>query len=259
MSNSQLSARASELIGELETDVEVDTVALQRLRRRLEAAMSGVPLPPPRLLPIRSTRRLRQAWTSRLGIGAALLVGTAFGAGGAALVSELGRQARVVESPPRLVTTHDSTRQSSHTVPTSTLLSAPATAEAPAPSAPAHPREIVARGTPSSRTPSAPLTATAAPQVVPPRQSLDAEMRALDDARAALRAGEAGRALGILRVHAAAHATSHLSQERDALLVRALVASGQYTEARALGRLFETRYPGSILLPSVEHALATIP
>jgi len=259
MSNFQLSAKASELIGELEADVEVDTVALQRVRRNLQAALSGVPLPPPRRLPIRSARRLRQAWMSRAGIGAALLVGTAFGAGGAALVSELGSQARVVESPPRLVTTQASNRQSPHTVPMSTQRSAPAMAEAPAPSPPAHPREMVTRGTPSSGRSSAPLDTTAAPQLVPPRQSLDTEMRALDDARGALRAGEAGRALGILRVHAATHATSNLSQERDALLVRALVASGQYAEARALGRLFETQHPGSILLPAVEHALAAIP
>jgi hypothetical protein len=257
MSDVQLSAEASELLGELEADVEVDTVALQRVRRRFEVGVPGVPLPPPRLLPLRSTRTLRQAWRSRAGIGAALLVGTAFGASGAALVSRVGSRAPVIESS--VATARGSTPLAPLSVPAATPLSAPAAAGVPTPSISSQPPGAVSRGTPSARSGSAPLAVARAPQVVPPRLGLDAEMRALDAARVALRAGETERALEILRAHAAVHATSSLSQERDALLVRALVAAGQYAEAREVGRLFETRYAHSILLPSVERALASIP
>ncbi len=88
---------------------------------------------------------------------------------------------------------------------------------------------------------------------------LSAEQALLDTARAALVRGQGADALGPLERHAERFPRGVLSEERDALEVNALVASGRYAEARQRGEQFFARHPGSLLRPSVEAALGAIP
>jgi hypothetical protein len=48
-------------------------------------------------------------------------------------------------------------------------------------------------------------------------------------------------------------------EEREALSIKAFIASGNYAEARARSGRFRTRYPRSLLLPSIDEALSEIP
>jgi outer membrane protein assembly factor BamD (BamD/ComL family) len=88
---------------------------------------------------------------------------------------------------------------------------------------------------------------------------LDAERALLDDARSALGQGDAARALGVLERHERQYPHPLLGEERDALLVQALVRAGRYTEARSRADAFRRRAPNSLLLPAVDAAIGSIP
>jgi hypothetical protein len=119
----------------------------------------------------------------------------------------------------------------------------------------------------------APATAdkAAAPAVVPSAESsanprlvngtgeLARERAILDQARARIAAGEPVRALDFVERHERRYPQGALSEEREALAVNALVTVGRYREAAQRGEAFRTRYPQSLLTPSVEAALAAIP
>jgi len=76
----------------------------------------------------------------------------------------------------------------------------------------------------------------------------------LDQARLALGRGQSSTAMSALELHRARFATSVLAEERDALFIRALAASGNRGEARAQAQAFLARYPHSLLLPAIEGA-----
>ena len=81
----------------------------------------------------------------------------------------------------------------------------------------------------------------------------------LDRARSAITRGKPSEALDILQEHSKRFPNSKLSQERDALTVKALVGSGRHAEARAAGERFRARYPDGLLLDAVTTALSAIP
>lgn len=85
------------------------------------------------------------------------------------------------------------------------------------------------------------------------------ERALLDQARAQIAAGEPARALDYVDRHGRRHPHGALSEEREALAVNALVSLGRYREALARGETFRNRYPNSLLMPSVDAALLTIP
>ena len=85
--------------------------------------------------------------------------------------------------------------------------------------------------------------------------SLSAERRMLDRARAELAAGRADRALAIAGEHAQRFPQGKLSEEREALAVRAFVMRGDAAEARQRAEAFRERYPNSFMTPAVETAL----
>jgi hypothetical protein len=85
-------------------------------------------------------------------------------------------------------------------------------------------------------------------------QGLRAERALLDQARHAIRNGDAGACLVALQSHAHRFPAGRLSEERDALEVKALVALGRTHEARRRVARFEERYPGSLLLGSMKEA-----
>ena len=89
--------------------------------------------------------------------------------------------------------------------------------------------------------------------------SLTAERSILDEANRALGAGRSAAVFEALDRHAEAFPRGRLSEEREGLWLRALIAAGRLDEARARAARFKRLYPRSMLLPALESALGTIP
>jgi outer membrane protein assembly factor BamD (BamD/ComL family) len=90
-------------------------------------------------------------------------------------------------------------------------------------------------------------------------QGLAAERRLLELARSALVKGDHDAALASLRRHARGFAEGQLAEERDALLIRALVGKGQYAQARERASRFHRQHPRSLFAGVVEQAMQSIP
>lgn len=252
---------AASLLDELRKDIELDgeleRSALGRVEERLllrviEGGQRGDQPEPPRS---RSYAPRARWWRGvRGGMAAALLVGTALGAGGHAAVSFVvnhGVSADVALQPaePKDAKDPGATGQRERhlragDVPSATTIDVPATS----------PPDVV-------DLPRKPQPAQPEPAVAPAASetSLELELRELEAARRAVAQGDGATGLRTLRQHTQRYPVSVLEQERDALTVKALVLSGRYGEARTLGATFRARHPNSILLGSVERALASIP
>jgi hypothetical protein len=96
---------------------------------------------------------------------------------------------------------------------------------------------------------SAPTTPVESPRASP--ANLAEQQALLDQARAALGNGDGAAALEAVRAHAARFPESVLTEEREAIAVKALASLGRRTEAHARLELFESRFPRSPLLPSL--------
>jgi hypothetical protein len=90
-------------------------------------------------------------------------------------------------------------------------------------------------------------------------ETLAAERALLDEARGDLRSGNVAGALSSLDAHARRFPAGVLAEERDAMNVRALVAAARIEDARAAGLRFRAAHPGSLLAPTVDDALDSIP
>jgi hypothetical protein len=127
----------------------------------------------------------------------------------------------------------------------------------PAPSAPTPPLPT-AKGSEPVPVETLPL-APPPPSAPEPQQGagerLAAESAVLDVARAALAAGDGAHALQAVDRHAASFPRGLLTEEREALGIRALESLGRTTEARARLSRFRVRYPESLFLPAIESAL----
>jgi hypothetical protein len=88
---------------------------------------------------------------------------------------------------------------------------------------------------------------------------LDAERDLLDSVRADLAAGNATAALTTLHRHADTFPHPMLAEEREALMIEALVRAARYDEARKRAVAFRSQSPGSLFQPAIDAALATIP
>ncbi|MEZ4374962.1 MAG: hypothetical protein R3B07_29390 [Polyangiaceae bacterium] len=84
---------------------------------------------------------------------------------------------------------------------------------------------------------------------------LEAERAALAQARQALQSGNAPRALGLLTQLSQRYPKLKLSQEHEALSIRALAASGARSQAVARAQRFVALYPNSPLTPGVREVL----
>jgi len=105
-----------------------------------------------------------------------------------------------------------------------------------------------------------------APKARPPASAasaeapgLEQELRLLEQARTRLSEGQPLATLEQLRQHRAKYPQSALEQEREALAIRALMATGRRAEAQKRAAAFVERYPGSMLRGAVERAVGTIP
>ncbi|HYP91501.1 MAG TPA: hypothetical protein VEQ59_25210 [Polyangiaceae bacterium] len=86
------------------------------------------------------------------------------------------------------------------------------------------------------------------------RTDLERELSLLERARTRLSEGYAAAALDLLNAHRSSYPRSALTQEREALTVKALSAAGRADEAREAGEAFSRRFPKSVLRPSVDRA-----
>jgi len=89
--------------------------------------------------------------------------------------------------------------------------------------------------------------------------SLAEQQALLDVARAEFARSDYAATLRTLAAHSARFPRSVLSEEREALQIKALAAGDRVPEARSLAARFQTRYPRSLLLPSVKDSVGTIP
>jgi hypothetical protein len=78
-------------------------------------------------------------------------------------------------------------------------------------------------------------------------------------ARTSVASGDPTHALAAIERHVREFPNGELSEEREALAVKALVMAGRYDAARARGAAFHTRWPRSVMTRAVESALATVP
>ena len=87
-------------------------------------------------------------------------------------------------------------------------------------------------------------------------RQLAAERVLVEQARSALARGQPKAALEVLLRHQHDWPQGQLVEEREALWILALAADGRKDEARSRADLFRERYPKSILLRSINSALA---
>lgn len=128
-----------------------------------------------------------------------------------------------------------------------------AASTAPSAAAPA-PLAIPVESLPAATAPQA----RSAPAPADSGQQLAAESKLLDVARTSLAHGEADHALAAVDRHAAQFPRGMLSEEREALAVKALALAGDGESARARAAQFRARYPESLFLPAVEAALRSL-
>jgi TolA-binding protein len=149
-------------------------------------------------------------------------------------------------------------------------ISAPVVAPAPRPEMTAPPDATEPMPPPAPEpTPSAPdmpirmrpRTTVEATPGAPERTDdpLAAERSLLEMARAALGRGKAESALAALRRHARQFPSGELMEEREGLLVQALVGAQKYDQAREKADQFKKRYPRSLFAPVVDQAVGSIP
>jgi TolA-binding protein len=135
---------------------------------------------------------------------------------------------------------------------------APAESPAVAPVAPA-PVEPTASAEPEPAS-AEPSSSAAAPTSAggqgdrPRGAALRAERLLLETASAALVRGDNASAIGTLKRHAALYPKGELAQEREALLVQALAASGDEAGAQRRAKDFKKRFPDSLQQGSVDKA-----
>jgi len=89
-------------------------------------------------------------------------------------------------------------------------------------------------------------------------RALAAERALLEQARTALTRGQDGDALTVLERHARTFPQGALAEERESLLVQALVGGQQYERARRAAERFHHRFPNSIFGAGVDEAVASI-
>jgi hypothetical protein len=137
-----------------------------------------------------------------------------------------------------------------------TTASSAATLSAPVPAAPSPAALTNAQAVP------APSNVMLAPTASVGRNGLAglAEQQALlDVARSAFARSDYAATLATLKAHFRRYPTSVLGEEREALEIKTLAATGHAEEAKARAARFKTQFPQSLLLPSLSDSLQAIP
>ena len=105
---------------------------------------------------------------------------------------------------------------------------------------------------------SIPAKAAAAGSVRGPA-GLAEQQALLDVARSAFGRNDYPQTLAVLSAHSQRFPKSALTEEREALEIKALAASGRFSEAKARAARFTARFPHSLLLPSIADSLRANP
>jgi hypothetical protein len=245
----------------------------ETLRTLLEEEKAGGE--PPRDLRERVLLRLAGTFAVGAGVGTSPKLGTdgspAPASPAISQIAGLGTAGRVVRAAVVFVTGaaagaggYHLAERSHRGVPAPAPLAAPAPRqEAPTPPdlptpLPA-PEPIPASSSVSTRprTPG-PVPTNREPQNLP-TDPLAAERSLVEMARAALTRGEPERAIATLRRHARQFPNGELTEEREGLLVQALVGAQKYDQARERADQFKKRYPRSLFAPVVDQAKGSIP
>jgi hypothetical protein len=126
------------------------------------------------------------------------------------------------------------------------------------------PLASVAGGAPAASAAQAAVAAPADPPRAPPvstvtRSPLAAERALLDAARSAMEREDGAATLAATALHERRFPNGILVQEREALAVRALLLLGRKADAAARVARFRALFPDSVLLPTLEAAMAAAP
>jgi hypothetical protein len=114
----------------------------------------------------------------------------------------------------------------------------------------------------SSQRAQAPAAAVAAPRAALERgepASLAEQQALLDVARSAFARNDYAATLKALNEHFRRYPTTLLGEEREALEIKVLAATGRADEAKARAVRFKARFPQSLLMPSVNDSVGAIP
>lgn len=90
-------------------------------------------------------------------------------------------------------------------------------------------------------------------------RGLAAERKLIEMARTSLTRSQTDSALAALRRHSRQFPHGQLAEERESLLVQALVAKGEFAQARERATRFYRQHPQSLFTPVVDQALKSIP
>jgi hypothetical protein len=229
------------LIGELKADFQrVGSGARERVQARLAGSIGMlsfnrvVPVEAPRPSPGLALR------AHSLSVLASFVLGTVCGAG---LYSALR------PAPPARVLYVE--RPAPHAASSSTEPSVAVSAERATPT-------VSLSTKPSGAIGSAPL-APSASGARPGFDNLAEQQALLDVARSAFARSDYPATLSLLKTHAQRFPKSVLGEERAALEIKALAASGRKVESEARAARFATQFPQSLLLPSINDSLRANP
>ena len=177
----------------------------------------------------------------------ALVTSTAGAIGGGMAVRK-HRQAKVDRAGGAATAVASSIERTS---PDPTVLAVPSRSPRVAPPPPG------AASSPAPASPSKPSP----PSRLAPAPSLDiaGEATVLEHARLSLNGGDASAALADVQLHARRFPRGVLSEERDALWIRALLQGGERAQAERRAATFNRNYPSSVHADSVARALREIP
>jgi hypothetical protein len=102
------------------------------------------------------------------------------------------------------------------------------------------------------RAPESPRASSLEPQDLSRQSGLREQQALLDRARLALANGRHELCLAAIAAHQSRFPQSLLAEERDALTIKALAATGDLSSARERLVAFLANYPRSLLIPSLE-------
>jgi hypothetical protein len=100
---------------------------------------------------------------------------------------------------------------------------------------------------------------SASPSAEPKSDTLPRERALLDVARTAFGKRDPRATIAALEQHRREFPNGKLAEERDALMIEALVEAGRAAEAKQRGAEFKASHPKSILAPAVDDALKGAP
>jgi len=101
--------------------------------------------------------------------------------------------------------------------------------------------------------------APSAPTSASPDAQMRAERKLLEMARTTMVRGQMDEALAYLRRHAQQFPAGELQEEREGLLIQALVRHGDVEAARRRAERFRVNFPHSLFGPAVEASIREIP